>query len=235
MGVMMLDSMKKIILLIAVITLISIGQNKAQRTVNIGLYVDPAIEFAITPNLDKNKGIGGGIGYGLMVDWDISDRFALNTGLGGSYRTFRVENKSLYALKSTYYDSDIAIAMLPNSISKYKLQYLELPINLKLKTNDINNYNIYALVGITNRFNLGARANIKPGGNKDAAFDAKVKKDVFFYDVPFNVGAGIHWFLKDNLRAVAGIEYSHGLIDITKSDNSRVTLSEIKLRLGVLF
>lgn len=227
--------MKKILLSILTLVLLNIIQTKAQRTVNIGLYVDPALQFAVTPNLDKNKGIGGGIGYGLMVDWDISDRFALNTGLGGSYRTFRVENMGLYSLKSTYYDTEIPVVMLPNSITKYKLQYLELPINLKLKTNDLNNYNIYALVGVTNRFNLGARANIRPGGDKDLAFDAKVKKDVFFYDIPFNVGAGIHWFLKDNLRAVAGIEYSHGLIDITKSDNSRVTLSEVKLRLGVLF
>lgn len=227
--------MKRELLLFFTITILSIYQVNAQRTVNIGLYVDPAIQFAVTPNLDKNKGIGGGIGYGLMVDWDINDRFAFNTGIGGSYRTARVENMSLYSLKSTYYDTDIPVVMLPNSITKYKLQYLEIPINLKLKTNDINNYNIYALVGVTNRFNLGARANIRPAGDKDLAFDAKVKKDVFFYDIPFNVGGGIHWFLKDNLRAVAGIEYTHGLIDFTKSDNSRVTLSEIKLRLGVLF
>jgi hypothetical protein len=76
------------------------------------------------------------VGYGIMLDYNISDNYAISTGLDVNYR-----------------GGSLAMNLNPDSshmaagVAKINLQYLELPLQLKMKTKAIGYFTYFAAFG----------------------------------------------------------------------------------------
>lgn len=231
--------MKK--LLLALLTLgASAGTATAQ--VEIGLKLSPSITYlradgptAMNFQNEKSKlSLGGG----LVVDYFFGQNYAFSTGvwLTGKGGTI------------SYLDRDPGSVSTAPSVSreqKIALQYLEVPITMKLFTNDIaTDTKLYFQLGgtaggvIATRINGSKRYTDPSNGNTETA----ASKHVIVPDISALLGAGVEYQVGQSTKVFGGLSYHRGLVNIDKYfDKDRgfqdVTLknNEIALDLGLKF
>ena len=230
--------MKK--LLLALFTLAAtIGSASAQ--VEIGLKISPSITSLRAESTSKNSFASDGsqLGFsgGLVVDYFFGENYAFSTGLelagkGGTVRYTDYLNNgggNGNAFQTSY---------------KMSTQYLQLPLSVKLFTNEIAPATrLYFQVGGSLNVPIGTRIN---GGkfytDPGTATENKAGDYVYFFDADALVAAGAEYTLGKSTKLFAGLGYHRGLVDIdhyfeSKRGFSDVTIknSSFGLDLGVKF
>lgn len=228
--------MKKYLLALG-LSAFTIGAASAQ--VEIGLKVSPSITNlrADSPRNGtnatgfKNEKSKLGFGGGVIIDYFFGQNYAFSSGLfltgkGGTI-------SYLDPAKNVRYNQKIGV------------QYLEVPVSLKLFTNDISEgTKVYFQVGGTLAGAIAARIDgekfYQDPGNSNA--ETRASKHVIVPDVGLLGGAGVEYLLGQSTRLIAGLSYHHGIVNIDRYfDNNRkfsnVTLknSEVALDLGIKF
>lgn len=186
----------------------TVGTASAQ--VEIGLKVSPGITFlgvdAPSDNNLKSEGSRLGFGGGLVVDYFFGENYAFGTGLqfmskGGSYS---------YAFRD-------ALNTAPQSAGTTKLaiHYLELPLTVKLFTNEISSgARLYFQTGFSLAAPIGARIN----GDKRYV-DPVTKQEttalqhVVFLDANFLASIGAEYALGQSTKTFVGLSYHRGLLN----------------------
>ncbi|GAB2856235.1 porin family protein [Hymenobacter ruber] len=226
--------MKKLLLaLFALAATIS----SASAQVEIGLKVSPSITSlraeSTSANAFGSDGSQFGFGGGLVVDYFFGENYAFSTGLlltgkGGtiSYTDVLPGNRTTVVKQ------------------KMTAQYLELPLSVKLFTNEIAPATrLYFQVGGSLNVPIGTRINdskfyVDPATN----VENKASDYVYFFDADALVGAGLEYQLGQSTKLFAGLGYHRGLVDIDhyferKRDFKDVTIknSSFGLDLGIKF
>ena len=126
----------------------------------------------------------------------------------------------------------------------YRMNYLDLPFGLKLRTNEFKGYR-YHLVApeVILSMRTKARGDIAASGlpfTKDEDLRGAMQFFVLFY----GIYAGLEKTLSEDLSLVGGIRFSQSFTDITKDsgqysdgskENSKGILSSLDFRIGVIF
>jgi hypothetical protein len=233
------------------------GRNIDSKKLRFGAYIAPTLSW-MRPTTSKsndgvfaatNEGSKLGFTYGLMAEYHFADNYALATGLqinmtGGKIRSERVNGNTTEA------------AQVNTAMFNYNLNYLEIPVALKMRTDLISGFRFFGQLGLTTGFNIAKKATYevhytdregKPmisAGEKE-----KVKGTLAIAPVMFqmNIGAGAEYPLNEKLCAYAGIFFNNGFApDATnpnkydmpyklsfKDGNTR--LNNFALRLGIFF
>lgn len=226
--------MKK--LLLALFTLAaSVGTASAQ--VEIGLKISPSITSlraeSTSTNAFGSDGSQFGFGGGLVVDYFFGENYAFSTGL------------LLTGKGGTISYTDVLPGNRTTVIKqKMTAQYLELPLSVKLFTNEIAPATrLYFQVGGSLNVPIGTRVNdskfyVDPATN----VENKASDYVYFFDADALVGAGVEYQLGQSTKVFAGLGYHRGLVDIDhyferKRDFKDVTIknSSFGLDLGIKF
>jgi Outer membrane protein beta-barrel domain len=225
----------------------------------LGLGISPIATWFTTPN-DNSISSGGaalGVGFGVYGDYYFAENYALTAGINFSLNQGGTLNYSKggqllakselsnVGLNGAYWNGDNAIT--------YKNQYLEIPIGLKLHTEEVDGLRFFGNLPIVT---LGVRtqsqANIK-GSVGTTAYDLKdenIGKDMALFNVSIGGGLGAEYRLGEHNTVFAGLFYQHGLIDQTnnfkrltlsgttvteEAEKSNAQLSGVSLRVGVNF
>ncbi len=212
-------------LLLIMISTISFGQN-----FRFGLTFSPQFNWlkAEASNIDKD-GMRFGFQYGLLMDFSIKDneRYAISTGFlinhsgGKTIGSFEEGTATAYTLKTNA-----------------KLQYIDIPLTVKLKTNEVNYMTYYGLIGVTPSFAIRARGDkvYEPDPDMKSFENEKIGGDIGFANVSLTVGAGVEYSLSENTSVVGGLYFNNGFINIVQDeDDERTTLNQFGIRIGVLF
>lgn len=199
----------------------------AQNT-RFTVFVDPKFSWM---NSDltaiENDGTKIGINIGLNVDKFFAKNYAITTGIsinnvGGNLKFADSTNIQTNA------DNDIIPA---GESMEYKLQYINIPLGLKLKTNEIGYLTFFTHLGINSGINIKATGEGK-------GFDLEnenISDEIKLFNLGYFIGAGVEYSIGGNAAVVLGLTYTNGFVDITDDSNSKVTLSNIAIRIGVLF
>lgn len=180
----------------------------AQGEFRLGFKGNPLFS-TIRPNTDfhKSEGTKVGLSYGLMFDYFIKDNYALSS----EFAITSQGGKLAYSRADTTVESDI------------RLRYIEIPLVIKLRTNDISEgIRIFGKFGLGLGFNIKSSAKIdyKKGNTYFAKDDIKSASS---YIQPFNasliVGGGVEYNLAENFDLVLGLTYSNGFSNIMKDKN----------------
>lgn len=216
--------MKKIIIL-SLFALIAITST-AQK-ISGGVVFSPLVSWMKpdTKNIEREKSMFG-FNYGLVGDYNLSDRFALSTGIlmnhfGGGIK---------YLDSIPKFKGDTIYSLPKNTIIDYKLKYIEIPISIKFKTEEIGYITYFLQSGINPYFRLDAKGD----ANNEGITDDDVTEEVSFINMGYNFGAGMEYSLGGNTSFLAEIIFVNGLTDITK-DDEKVILNNIALRIGFVF
>lgn len=225
--------MKKALLTVAALALAP----AAFAQVEIGLKVSPSISYlrtdspsATTFSSESSKFSFGG---GIFMDYFFGENYAFNTGL------------FLTGKGGTISYTDRSGSVTARVDQKIAMQYLELPLTVKLFTNEVApDTRIYFQVGgslaipVQTRIN-GQKNYIDPfNGNSESTAGSHV------FDVDANIigGVGAEYQLGQSTKFLAGLSYHHGLIDTDRYfektrnfDSVSIKNSIFSLDLGLKF
>ncbi|MFS8618056.1 MAG: porin family protein, partial [Solitalea sp.] len=162
--------------------------------------------------------------YGLVGDFYISDRYAFSTGLeitslGG--KTREVTGSS------------------DTELSEYRLQYVEIPLTLRLQTDKRGAWVYYGLFGLETGLNVKARADrtildaSDPGLKTDLS-KLDVKDEITALRLGLAIGGGAIYDLSGSTRLFGGLTFNNGFTDIYQG-NRKGTTSYISLDVGLFF
>ncbi|QDA59698.1 porin family protein [Hymenobacter jejuensis] len=206
----------------------------ASAQVEIGLKISPSITNlrvdSPTQYAFQNESSKASLGGGVIVDYFFGQNYAFSTGLllAGKGGTIN------------YYDENTKV----REKLKYGIQYLEIPVTIKLFTNDVaTDTKLYFQVGGAVDAAIAGKLN----GNKfytdpGTGAETKAAKHVIVPDAALIAGFGAEYQLGQSTKLMAGISYHRGLFNIDRYfDNTRkfksVTLknNEFALDLGLKF
>jgi hypothetical protein len=229
-----------------------------EQKIRFGAFIAPTLSWMRPANTKSNDGAytvsnnGSKVGFtwGIMLDYWFADNYAISTGLqvngsGGNIRSNRIDQNTITS--NTVYNTDF----------NYSLQYLELPINLKLKTSPLSNgVNFFGQAGVTPGFNISKKASYDViatdnSNNITTYAEDKAKISGTLSVAPvmlqLNIGAGAQYPFSDRLTAYAGIFFNNGFApDVTNPakysftypgsfSDGNIRLNNFALRLGLFF
>jgi len=198
------------------------------QSTKFGIFVDPQFTWLnVQSRTVDNDGMKFGIRGGLIIDKYFQENYAISTGLslgtqGGSLIYTNASQIKVYNEIDT---------LPPGTTVDYNLNYITVPLSLKLKTNQIGYFSYFAELGFINQFNIKATASSSDGSlDKD-----EIKKEVFFYNLAYHFGIGLEYAIGEDTAILFGIDYQNGFIDITENKDAKVHSRILALRVGVIF
>lgn len=226
--------------LIILIGLMCIGfKGHSQDAIRFGITANPGLVWVKPDNTNiSSNGVRFGFDFGLVFDYVFGqqDRYAFNSGINLLISGAR--------LKGTAADSSGVTSDLTARIN-----YLEIPLTVKLRSNEVGYLTYYGQLGLTPQFAVRSRADytltdsvgMVTADVKNAKLrDIPVEPVTIDKVRPFNLGlvveAGIEYALTENTALVGGIFFNAGFLDMFKdADSERVVSRSIGLRISVLF
>ncbi len=182
------------------------------QKLQMGLRFNPQIGWF---NLENNSGTNYiqsdgarmGFSYGLMGDYLFTDNYAFSTGIF----------HNIFGGKTTPMQSDTF------QFNKWNMQYIQIPLLLKMKTNEIGNFVYYGKFGLSPHIMINNEV------------DNLSLENVRFFNFYLTIGGGIHYIIGGTTAALAGITFHNGFAKINKEDEFNVKTGFFSLDFGVLF
>ena len=205
------------------------------QNLKFGLKGSPSIVW-MKPDYQgwEASGLRTGFGFGLVTDFGLSDHYFISTGVEIAHRGGNLSQR--IDSIAYHYKEDF----------KYKLQYLDIPVTLKLKTNKIGYFSYFGQFGVTGQILLKARAD-RSGGTLNN-LPLPVLKDVNYSSMiipvgmDMTIGAGIEYEFAGSTALLAGLTFHNGFTDLLKNSTGntgelryRATCNTVVLNIGILF
>ncbi|MBS1569281.1 MAG: PorT family protein [Bacteroidetes bacterium] len=222
--------MKKVSAIVCLLAITATSAHSQDKPVRFGIKVAPNLGF-IHPDTKELKSDGARFGYtfGLMGDFMLgsNQNYAFSTGLFlnnvGGKTTFPALNQNL--------------------ASESKYQYIELPLTLKLKTNEIGYMTYYGQIGFGTAFNISAKSDFDQpdaNGKITRVTDEDIMDNTQLFKASLIVGAGLEFNFSGNTSAMIGVTYNNGFTNINKDvkigeTELKAKQNYLELSLGVFF
>ncbi|GAA4493866.1 hypothetical protein GCM10023172_02990 [Hymenobacter ginsengisoli] len=221
--------MKKLFLTLAALAVAP----AAFAQVEIGLKVSPSISYLRTSSTSatsfQSESSKFSFGGGIFMDYFFGENYAFNTGLfltgkGGTISYLDRNPLSMSQLPGTRVEQKIAI------------QYLELPLTLKLFTNEVAPATrIYFQVGgslavpVQSRIN-GEKYYTDPYDNNN---QTSASSHVLPVDANLIGAVGAEYQLGKSTKFLAGLSYHHGLVDFDRYFERTRNFSDVSIKNSV--
>jgi len=232
--------MKKIALSFCLVMLaMSItAQSLNVQSFRLGLKASPSLAWFRPDTEDYNsEGVRFGFSYGLLAEFALAEHYGFATGVHISY----LGGKLSFPIEEEVVDGQI----YRQKERIYRLQNVEIPFTLKMKTREIG-YNTYFV-----KFGFGGSVNLRARGDdifystttdsSTARNDLDFSGDIPLMRVSMILGAGTEYSLGGNTSLVGGLTFNNGFTNILKgrntaNDKRQVARSNyLELSLGILF
>ncbi len=202
----------------------------SQTRLKLSFTGSPSVNWMRTDNqfADKEKIV---LGYDFGLSGDIffteNERYAINTGL-------QILNTGGAISYRTNAPFEFSGATLPPSTKiRYRLRYVEVPLTIKLKTDQFHRTRYWGQFGMSSMVNIGANGDSSDGTlKKDNIHD-----EINLFDLAMNVGLGFDFDLGSTNSLSAGLIFHNGLTDVTTDTyfTDKTIINSLKVRLGLIF
>lgn len=218
------------LLCISIFALVTI-QASAQG-VRMGLAASPEIAWLSSDKGNiKSDGAILGFKFGLMADFFFAERYSLATGIYINNTGGKLKYNSAIPFRT----SDGELIVLAGNTVQYHVQYIEVPLAFHLESNKIGYFVYHAQFGITSQYKIGASADIDVLDLDGVG----CKDEINFFNMGYNVGAGVDYYVSKNTALTFGLIYTNGFIDLTNDKNKdyddSAYLKSFSIRVGVIF
>ncbi len=213
-------NMKKVCLLAATLAL---GTSLHAQKASLGFKASPGLAWIKSDSKElESDGSKIGFAYGVIFDLMFTENYGLGSGLfiqhqGGKLKIPGVDSTGAPAIAGL----------------NYRLQYLNIPVTLKLRTNEIGYFRYYGQFGLTPGINLSAKGSTKISGNTSDFED--VKDDVKSFQTALVVGAGAMYNFAGNTSLLVGLEWNNSFSDIFDDSEANGKNNFLLLNVGVIF
>ena len=209
--------------------------------VRFGIKLAPNLGFVV-PESDGLGGNGSGFGYsfGLLTEFPI--------GSAGNYRfatgLFLNNITGKWKADLSYQDAINGPIKIKELETDAKLQYVELPLTIKLMTNEIGYMRYYGQIGFGNAFNIRAKSDMvvavydQSGAYVTDFVEDKnqdIQDQIAIYKASLIVGAGMEYNFSGNTSLLVGITYNNGFTNILSEGDAKAKAHYLELTTGVFF
>lgn len=223
-----------VLLLLTVLFLKPIQSHAQYKSVIMGVKVAPNIGwFKVDEDNYSSEGIVPGISWGLISEFYFAENYAFSTGFNVSFQNGEVSYPDLQSF---------TIGVLDR---KYRLKYLEIPMLIKLKTNDIGDFRFFGLIGLQPGVRIGSKAKdtFRVGNMVESSKDwHNIDSQTKLFRVEMVIGAGVEYPIDNSTAIVAGINFLNGFSNVLKNKNAvntsinhKAIPNAFELSLGVVF
>jgi len=197
-----------------------------------GLTASPVFDWSkIDGGLYEGEGTKVGFQYGLIFDQTIGsiERYAFSTGIIINYVNVGV------SVTDTF--TDIKTTWTARS------QYIEIPLTVRLRTNEINYFSYYGQFGLTPGFCIKSRGDLVVN-DVTLVDDVNLKESdnltgaqYQLFNVSLTLGVGAEYSIAENTNIIAGVFFQNGFANFIDDDvdDNNAYLKQLGIRLGVLF
>lgn len=208
------------------------GFIQAQQRISFGIHADPVIGwFGSDIRETKNDGARPGFNFGLTFNKYFTNNYAFSTGISLLNTGGRLVNTDTVVMEFTNFNSTV----LPEKPVIYKIQYLAVPIGLKLQTNQIGYLTFFTDLGLDPKVVIGGKADI----NSLNISGEKAINELRIFNLSYHITAGIEYSLGGSTALVTGLSFENNFLDITKDNGDqlkdKVTQKLLSFRLGINF
>ena len=209
------------------------------RYFHFGLNFTPGIYWPVANSSNNTaNGASFGYGYGANLEFYFTRNYAFLTGFEISEIGAKYVNTIANPTQSTL-DSIIT--------HNESIQYLEIPLELKLKTVPFRNIRYFGVVGLNLGFRLKATDDyssvVSPynplgyivhfssysGNNSD------ISSQTDFFRVSLVIGGGVEYQLAGSTALQASLTYNNSFTNLNNTSSTAVNIKGIELMLGILF
>lgn len=185
------------------------------QKVRLGIYGDFGFSY-LKPksNLYESMGTRGSYAYGLAVDINFTRNYTFTTGV----------KFASYGGKLKFNDTLRVDGNLENGVMdrKYRVNYLEIPLSLKMKTNQMGYLTPFVQVGLHNGFRLSADTDddFNYGSNSTVSTEGNDNVDgTSFYRLSLEFSLGAEYEISQSFSAFAMLSFHNGLTNSLTDEN----------------
>jgi hypothetical protein len=217
--------MKRLVLLALIIAVHSASH--AQK-LEIAVFTEPQFswissdETEIAPNgavLNLNTGLEFDIFF--MKNYAFSVGISMNNSGG----------KLLYSNDIDFIQTGDTLHIAGGSTLKHNLQYISVPLGLKLKSEELGYTTFYFHGGLVPMINIHANTS----SDLLSLTRVNIKPNINFFNMNYFAEAGIEYRLGGNTALIAGLKWSSGFTDVSSNDLANNNINSVGLHLGILF
>ena len=198
------------------------------RKFRFGLQFSPNISWLKTNRTGyKSDGSKVGFSYGLSFDYFITKNYLFSTGLEVLNSGGRI----------IYKDDN---ALFTEVVEDFKLKYVEVPLLLKLRTNEIGYLTYFGQFGFMVGFNVGSSSTTEYNINEVSGFvitptsELPSSTPTNFMNLALSMGVGVEYNISGNTALILGFTFNNGFVDQLKGD-AIANLNYVALNIGVCF
>lgn len=179
--------------------------NLSAQDYRYGIYATPVISWFRTDIKEvKNQGARAGFIFGISVERALTDNWYFNSGLAFTSSSARLKdiNPSLF--------NDRVVAAGQPVI--YRLQYLSVPVGIKIKTNEVGYLTYFADFGLDPKVVISGKADIPSIKIKGE----RAMKEIKRFNSGYHINVGIDYLTNSDISLLLGLGYESNIFDITK-------------------
>jgi Outer membrane protein beta-barrel domain len=230
----------KIIAIISLVLFSHISQAQPRRQGNrseirLGVHFDPVISwFSTDIETVRNEGARPGFNFGITRNKYFGPNYSFSTGINIISAGGRLVSRetTLFELVN---NAAKTVTVEANEAISYKIQYLSVPLGLKLQTNQIGYFTVFSDLGIDPKIVVGGKADIPSLQIKGERATSEIR----FFNLSYHVIAGIEYSFGGNTAIVLGLGFDNNFFDITKDTGDqpedKVSHKLFSFRMGVNF
>jgi len=205
------------------------------KSVALGVKASPSINWMKSDQQGyKSQGISAGIGWGLIAEFYFAENYAFVSGFNLNFQSGRLSYPAIYS------GEDVGWVE-----RHYRFKYFEIPVAIKMKTDEISGMRFYGTVGLGFSTRLSSRAEDVRTlvGEPDIETDFRiVNSQTRLFRAAMLIGLGVEVPVTKTASFVTGLQFNNGLNNVLKGNNELDNTSEhqaisnfIELNVGFIF
>jgi len=212
------------------------AQTGALTNLKIGVHADPMIGWFGSDNSTiANKGARPGFNFGVSFNKYFGPNYAFSTGINIISAGGRLISSDTTIFYLSHSQTLKLVKVNPGEAIVYKIQYLSVPLGLKLQTNQIGYITFFTDLGVDPKVVIGGKADIPSRSIKGE----NALEEIRMFNMSYHIIAGIEYEVGGNTAMVLGLGFDNNFFDITKEKGNqpvdKISHKLLSFRLGVNF
>jgi hypothetical protein len=208
------------------------GVINAQQKISFGVHADPVVSwFSSDIKETGNEGARAGINFGLNFNSYFTPNYSFSSGISIINCGGTLTSSETTIMEFTNFTSTVS----PGETVIYKIQYLAIPLGLKLQTNQIGYLTYFADLGLDPKVVIGGKCDIPSLEIKGE----KALNELNTFNLSYHITAGIEYSIGGTTALVFGLNFDNNFLDITTDNGDqlkdKIGHKLLSFRIGVNF